>query len=265
MLLCFTCLLGYQRAVYDDSYFGKNLSKRFYWHNIGIGLSLNPEIARNYNLNLSDRSIADLVYQTLLKRNDFSNIKLIFGNSISQNGTINVGELINNQNNDLIAYESEAKNVVFSIILDNPGEAILTYIWYKPKMAVLQFLWVTGHVPDDLDRLMVADQIGSIATPEERKRDGIFLNLTRLEVGALLLMLCYFAIKLPLRDLAIDTLRLYPIAFLSFIPPLLSYPIIHVLGTFFVSIVFLIYSTVLLALCFFIKSIFKNIALSSKF
>ena len=57
----------YQRVSVDPVYEQSELRHRIFWHNVGIGFSLNPELANKYALYVDDLPMIQLVRRRLVE------------------------------------------------------------------------------------------------------------------------------------------------------------------------------------------------------
>jgi len=241
----FLLLNFYQHKTYNPEYFKTKGQYHVVWHNIGIGLSLHPHLADEYNLTVDDLPMVNLVKKNVSILGGAKLLEDIFGKSTNVHG---VAE-------DLQLYEKNARNIIFEIIKKHPKEVLELQVWYKPKVLIKNVLWSAGIYPSNYEELYVSGQIGSISSEEDRTDKGIFLKPVNWYVFICLALLAIIFSNSSTKFVVF--LIVFQLA-ASLIPPMVTYPLIHTLA---ISLIFL---TMLIQLIVFIIMQKFTILMNSK-
>src|SRR5207247_8522089 len=79
VLLCALAVLeSFQWLSLDREYQRTQLRHRIFWHNVGIGFAVNPELARKYELDVDDMPMMKLVRRRLVETNRADELSLVF-------------------------------------------------------------------------------------------------------------------------------------------------------------------------------------------
>jgi hypothetical protein len=239
-VLCVLALfLGFQRVAYDEAYFTTRGRAHLFWHNAGMGFGLDPYFAQKYGISISDPAMSALVERKAKELGGPALVHQIFGDSPGSTG---VAE-------DVVRYEEVGKDVVIQMALENKIETLKLFFFYKPRLLVRTLLWTAGLYPHDLKQLEILDQIGSIATVDERIAKDIYLRPFQIPalIGIMLLAL-----------LDVRPRLLLPLSIMlgcSLIAPMAVYPAIHTLGASLLLITMLCQATALWAFTFAVQAI----------
>jgi hypothetical protein len=217
---------GYQKAIYPPEYSQTMLQHRVVWHNVGIGCALHPRLAEKYDLCIGDECIINLIKKRLAERHDQERLETIWGKPNEQAYLHWPGAIAQ----DFQAYEEEAKAVVLEIARDNPRAMAELFLFYKPKLALRTLAWAANCYPRDQKRLWHQGQTLCVPSAEAIAKRHLYIRLGDLLAMALVLAGLCLCSRIPVGPL----LTLMPVLLIlllgSLIPPVLSYPIIHVLG-----------------------------------
>lgn len=217
LIFGFILLNIYQHVAYNSEYFKTKGQNHIFWHNVGIGLSLDPKIARDYDLSLDDLPMVNLVRRHAMEVGGKPLVNKIFGENGSVNGIADNFKL----------YESTARDIIFEIIKKNPAEILYLQFWIKPKLLVMNTLWAAGLYPDNYEELKIAGQIGSITSPQNRIQNGLYFNPLNWYVLTCLILL---ALAFPTASLTAGILLTICQLGASLLPDFVTYPLIHTLA-----------------------------------
>lgn len=207
----------YQRATYSPEYFETKGQYHVVWHNIGIGLSLHPRIADEYNLAVDDLPMVNLVKKQARILGGNKLVEDIFGQNTNVHGIAS----------NLQLYESTARQLVFEIVKNHPKDILELQFWYKPKVFIKNVLWAAGIYPSNYEELKISGQIGSITAEQDRFVKGIFLvPINWYVLGCLTLL----AITFSTLSLKLGAFLIVIQAITSLIPAFVTYPLIHTLA-----------------------------------
>lgn len=143
-------LLAWERAVYHPRYFTSHMAHHLIWHNAGLGFVVHPGFARTFAFPASDGAMMDRTARYLLARGQQGAVAEVFGAAYSNptgtpdGATINVGQFLHSDSSDIARYDSYAKEVIIATALDQPGQTLALYLYYKPRYALAQLLWFMG-------------------------------------------------------------------------------------------------------------------------
>ena len=224
---------AYQAAAYPSGYFTSNLSTKIFWHNVLIGMSLHPELARQYRLDVSDTSVF-LYIKELASRDTTADPASIFWSASEQpDGMVK----------DFRAYDRLCRQTVLRIAASHPVETATLLLWYKPRQFVRSLQYAAGDVRHDLAYYSLVDQTGSLLTAGERLAKNAFFN----PLSPLVLLIVTLAGVIAGAEVvrhAFDGTMLWALAAIaaaSTIPGFITYPLIHVISG--------LYFTLTLVLC----------------
>jgi hypothetical protein len=240
IVLCVLALfLGFQRVAYDEVYFTTRGRAHLFWHNAGMGFGLDPYFAQKYGISISDPAMSALVERKAKDLGGPALVHQIFGDSPGSTG---IAE-------NIVRYEDVGKDVVIQMANENKLETVKLFFFYKLRLLVRTLLWTAGLYPHDLKQLEILDQIGSIATVEERAANGIYLRPFGIPalIGIILLAL-----------LDVRPRLLLPLSIMlgcSLIAPWAVYPAIHTLGASLLLITMLCQVGALWAFTFAIQAV----------
>jgi hypothetical protein len=240
VVLCILGLfLGFQRMAYDPAYFSTRGRAHLFWHNAGMGFGLDPYFAEKYKISISDPAMSALVERKAKELGGSALVHQIFGDSPGSTG---IAE-------DVVKYEEVGKAAVIQMARENKLETLKLFLIYKPRLLIRTLLWTAGLYPHDLKQLEILDQIGSIATVEERAAKDIYLRPFRIPslVGIILLALLDVRPRLQL--------PLWIMLGCSLIAPWAVYPAIHTLGASLLLITMICQSAALWAFVWAVQAV----------
>jgi len=213
--LCALALFfAFQHVTYDAAYFTTKGRAHLFWHNVGMGFGVDPYFTEKYGIAISDTTMQDLVVRKAAELGGPALVLQIFGEKI---GAVGIAD-------DVVRYEQVAKDVVIQMAQENPAETAKLFAFYKPRLLFRTVLWSAGLYPQNLEKLDILDQVGSITPADERAAKGIYLRPLSIPalIGIILLALCGLRPRLQL--------PLFIMLGCSLIAPLVVYPAIHTLG-----------------------------------
>lgn len=143
-------LLAWERVAYHPRYFTSHMAHHLVWHNMGLGFVLHPEFARTFPFPASDQAMMDRTARRLLEQGQPAAVAEVFGAAYSNSSgtpagaTISVGEFLHSDQSDLARYDRYARDVVFSMVREHPGQALALYLYYKPRYVLAMVSWFMG-------------------------------------------------------------------------------------------------------------------------
>lgn len=231
----------YQRAAFETVYATTHIRHRIFWHNVGIGFALNPVLAEKYALTVDDFPMIQLVRRHLVETGRAAEIDELF-RPAGQEQYHYYGIT-----KDFVHYERVAREIVLSIVWNNPGLALKTFVVDKPRVLMRQFAWAAGYGGYSPNDLYLTGQALALATPSTRAANGIYLAPFGPWASVALL-----AVVLLAAGTAGDYRRLAAvaagIAAASLLPALVAYPIVSALAVAMASVPFFLLSVVALLL-----------------
>lgn len=212
----------YQRTNYNPGYFKEGYPRHTFWHNAFMGFACHPQLAKEFQIfPISDMNIILAAERYLKQHEDRKRWEPLFGEFRMEHFRWGL-------------YETVVRDMFFDACFRHPVEVLETYVKYKPKLLVLQFLWAAGLVHPDVDSLYLYSHT---LTPEGTRREkDFFYNPLRWEV----LLFIMTSLVIGYRDLRIHGREIVALVALvlcfSTMPGLFTYPVIHIIGVVFVTV-----------------------------
>ena len=217
IVLAGLAVLGiYQRATFNPAYFNSKGQYRLVWHNIGIGLYLNPTLAKEYKLSLSDGAMFQRIAEVALPRGLYYRV-------FTSADTVDT--VLLNPVKDFSEYERLCREFVLGVARTHPWQIASLVLFYKPR-ALWSTLQNAAGVPD----ASRSDLEVTYMSAADRDRLGAYFRLfkTFSIVTLVVLLVCSW------QDIAhawkTTALALALAWSGSAVPALLSYPAYHVIG-----------------------------------
>jgi hypothetical protein len=225
----------YQRIAVDDVYNESHLRHRVFWHNVGIGFALNPNLARIYSLQLDDLPMIRLVRRRLADSARSEDLARLF-RPPGQEDYLHLGIT-----KDFSGYERVAREVVLSIVWHHKWEALRTFVYDKPRVLMMQVAWAIGYREFTFEDMHVEGQIGSLASEHRRVGGSTYLNPFRKRVLAgLVVALLVAGAAQRRRDYAQITVLAAWLLVMSVVPSIAAYPLVSSIGLVFVTLPFMV-------------------------
>lgn len=151
--------LAWEKSAYHERYFTTNMSHHLVWHNVFIGLALQPAFAGEFESPASaarrvdeggDLAAMKAAARSLLADGRGDEVARIFGEAYTNptgdaaGVTIDVGRFFHTDTSDLARYDAEVQRVVQRITQSRPAETVELFVWYKPRYIVAHYLWMLG-------------------------------------------------------------------------------------------------------------------------
>ncbi|MDP1571584.1 MAG: hypothetical protein Q8L86_16440 [Vicinamibacterales bacterium] len=148
-----------ERRAYHPRYFDTHMTRHILWHNMGIGLALQPAFAERLRLadgplrrvdEGGDGAMMETVAAALLAEGRTNTITRIFGAAYTNptgdpaGATVDVGAFLHGAGSDLALYDQEVKRFVLATMAAAPWRTVELYFWYKPRYVFAHFLWFSG-------------------------------------------------------------------------------------------------------------------------
>ena len=151
--------LAWEKSAYHERYFTTNMSHHLVWHNVFIGLALQPAFAGEFEYPSSaarrvdeggDLAAMKAAARSLLADGKGDEVAKIFGEAYTNptgnaaGVTIDVGRFFHTDTSDLARYDVEVQRVVQRITAARPWQTVELFAWYKPRYIVAHYLWMLG-------------------------------------------------------------------------------------------------------------------------
>lgn len=154
----FAGLLAWERVAYNPRYFSTHMAHHLVWHNVGIGLALQPDFAKEFDYppaaarrvdQEGDVAMMKTVARSLLASGHPDTVDKIFGVAYSNPAadrsiSIDVGKFFHTSSSDLALYDSKVKDFVLTTAGAHPWQTVELFVWYKPRYILAHYLWFTG-------------------------------------------------------------------------------------------------------------------------
>jgi hypothetical protein len=227
LVLGVAALSGYQRLAYHPRYYENALSSHILWHNIFMGLAVNPRLASRYAIDIDDGLVIDAAKLFLEGRGDAERSRwtAIFG----QDGYSREGYAHFNWR----LYDTAVRDLTIDALRSDPMGAAAAFVYHKPALLLRQGLWAAGYYRGDPAALHLKNH--RLADAKARHRSRLYWNPLRLDILILLALAAALA-AIPAGGVPTE----YPVigglvVLFSLIPAFIAYPVIHVAGVVFVS------------------------------
>jgi hypothetical protein len=214
----------YKHAVFNRAYFVQGYASHSYSHNLIMGFSFNPRLAKEYDLAVNDQKVVQLVGRRMVARGELKS----------------VDEAVWIFNNDFNRYSAEVRGAMVDIFEAHPLEVALT-IPYKGRPIYEEYRYVTGYSQEN----RMATAAKHKLTPEPvRQALGLyyrpfgFAALTTIALGALL---AFGAGAADWRTIRLAGVLVW---IGSAIVPATAIPMMYILGPTFVTTAFATYAVV---------------------
>ena len=229
MIMGVISLRVYQRTNYNPDYFTEGYPRHTFWHNAFMGFACHPQLAKEFQIfPISDMNIILAAERYLKDHQDRKRWAMLYGEFRIEHFRWGL-------------YETVVRDMFIATCLKHPVQVLETYLKYKPKILVQQFLWAAGFLSPDIDSLYLYSHT---LTPEGTRREkDLFYNPLRWEV----LILIMTSLVIGYGDLRVHAREIISLAALtlcfSLIPGFFTYPVIHIIGLVFVTVATFFYVT----------------------
>jgi hypothetical protein len=217
--LGFLCLHMTAVTTYNDRYLHQDVVGRVFWHNLLMGLAINPTFQLRYGMvPLDDVSVTEAVRKSMIDAGRFREAAELYPTQDYHAG--------NFKDFHWRSYEEEARSLYFKIALETPLELAKTYIVRAPQVIWDNVQELCGVEPGRGDTRTA--QAMRTAPLEFRAAHDLFLSLFRP------LILCVLAVATLLLSLSSPTPAMYLVAAaillaFSWAPAVLATPAIQYL------------------------------------
>jgi hypothetical protein len=225
----------YQRVSFERVYASTHIQHRIFWHNVGIGFALNPELAKKYALMIDDLPMMQLVRRRLIETGRAHEIDDVFRPAGHEDYAFyGIAK-------DYVRYEQVAREVVASIVWRNKREALQTFVIDKPRVLFRQLAWAAGYGGYSASDLYLTGQASSLASDQSRRERAIYLDPLNPSVLAALLAVTLIGGGGARRAGSVCAVAAWMCA-MSVLPALVAYPIISALGVALAAVAFFVLS-----------------------
>jgi hypothetical protein len=225
----------YQRVSFERVYASTHIQHRIFWHNVGIGFALNPELAKKYALMIDDLPMMQLVRLRLLETGRAQEIDEVFRPAGHEDYAFyGIAK-------DYVRYEQVAREVVASIVWRNKREALKTFAIDKPRLLFRQLAWAAGYGGYSTSDLYLTGQAASLASEQSRRERGIYLDPLSPWVLTTLLAVTLIGGGGTRRAGSVCVVAAWMCA-MSVLPAVVAYPIISALGVTLAAVAFFVLS-----------------------
>jgi len=228
----FVSLEIYRHIFFNRAYFAQGYASHSYSHNLIMGFSFNPRLARQYDLAVNDQKVVRLVGRRMVARGALKS----------------VDDAVWIFNNDFNRYSAEVRSAMVDIIEAHPVEAVLS-IPYKGTPIYEEYRYVAGYSQENRMATAAAHRL----TPEPvRRARGLYYRPFAPVALATLALGAWLAAGAGAAGWRSARLAGVMVWIGSLIVPLSSIPMMYILGPAFVTTAFasyvLVVSTMMIAI-----------------
>jgi len=198
----------------------QNGSAHLFWHNAFMGLCLQPDLARVYQVDIDDQSVENAAERYLLDHSRITERDEMFA------------EGCNAPSFNRIKYDSVVRELYWDACATHVKEAISSFLVYRPLLFFKHVSWAIGTRPADVDDLHLHDHV--LATAERRTSQQLFLNPLRCDALFLLSLAMLCVCPVSNASWRRNAACLLSVAVFSLLPAVVVYPLLHHLGVVFV-------------------------------
>lgn len=234
------------QARFAPEYFATKLVHKIFWHNVGIGFSVSPYFRKRYGLALTDTNFLLHVANSPEVAAAGEAGRRVFwtgtytGQWVGGDPEIPEASAMYHSGmvRDFSGYESFARQVVFRLALRHPWRTARLLLYDKPKLLLAQLAnaSIAGvFAPADL---MLEDQAAALMNDTLRIEKGANLRLMSLfSVLAIVVFAASLVVSRETARLSIAASAAL-LVLLSTAPMIATYPLIHLMASTLVAVVF---------------------------
>jgi hypothetical protein len=247
ILFAFLPSQALMQSGFAPEYASQKLSRKIFWHNVGMGFAVSDYFRKKYGLQLSDSSMRDFVAKSPEVEALGQRGRHIFwagtytGSWVGADPEIPRSDAMyySGMVRDFGEYESVGRSVVFRLAVDNPIRTLTLFAFEKPRLLVRQILnaFIPGlySTPD----LMLQDQLGALASVQERTAKRLYPHLlSPLVLFTVVVAAFGFGSSTRPERMSIFWWMLGTFL-LSLAPMMVTYPLIHLMASSLTLIVLL--------------------------
>ena len=160
------CYYQYQNYTFPAGYFSHNTRNKIFWHNVMIGIALNPKLASDYNLKINDSSVLKYVKNRAKNNKDVDYEKIFFPENMSSYGMVI----------DFRQYDLLCKKEFWQIARHNKYQMIKLVLYYKPIQLLHTMQYLMSQNKRSLTYYNLYDQASSLLTNEQRTEKSAFFR-----------------------------------------------------------------------------------------
>jgi hypothetical protein len=205
----------YKHAHFNPQYFQQGYASHAYSHNLIMGLSFNPRLAREYELGVDDAKVIRLVGRRMAARGELKTAEDAF--PIFER--------------DFNRYSVEVRAAMLDIVTTHPWESALSIV-YKWQPIVDEFKYIAGYTTENVR----ATSSGHRLRPEsDRKAWNLYYRPFRPFAVMILVVGALLTLGASVRDWSPVLLTVFMVWVGSLLVPVSSIPMMYILGPTFVT------------------------------
>jgi len=205
----------YKHHAFNPAYFAEGRDSHLYTHNLIMGLSYNPRLAKEYDLAVDDNKVIRFVGRRLVARGDLKAVDDIFPIFVK----------------DSNRYSLELRAAMFDVVKTHPIESALS-IPYKARPILREFAYVAGYASPN--PIAVQSSHGFMAESDRRAK-GLYYRPFQPVVLLFLAAGAFLAFGAGTADWRNVRLAAFMVWAGSLLVPVSSIPMMYILGPVFVT------------------------------